>query len=532
MQKLGIFLSAAITAFAQPTVSLAQTSQPTLAETEAGMVRGQLEDDVISFRGIPFAAPPVGPLRWRAPQPVERWQGVRDASNDAYDCAQEPAPGIAAPLQAPLSEDCLYLNLWRPAAAKLGAKLPVMVWIHGGGFVNGGISPSVFNGKYFARRGVLIISVNYRLGRFGFFAHPALTAEVGGKTALGNYGIMDQIAALKWVQRNVRGFGGDPDKVTIFGESAGGMSVNFLLTSRKTRNLFRGAIIQSGGGRISLSGAGRLSQDLPGKPSLESTGLSFAKANGIDGADAKALAQLRMLPEAAVVGGLNMFTSAAQATTYGGPVIDGQVIERWPDGVFASGEQHRVPIIVGATNDDLGVLTANSKVQVFSLFKSKRHKAQAAFDPTGLADEKLMVRRVAQQRAMIEPARFVSRSFASKGLKAYHFRFSYVAKSMRAELPFGAPHATDVPFVMGTVAEKYGSVVDESDLKMGEIINAYWANFASNLDPNGPGLPRWTPAEVRDKRIMEFTVERGAVMREDPLSSQLDLIEMIQPTAK
>src|SRR6516225_7634296 len=243
---------------------------------ESGKLRGSSTDGVVSFKGIPFAAPPVGQLRWRAPQPVAPWSGVREATSFQSDCMQVPFPSDAAPLGTKPAEDCLYLNVWKPDAATTD-KLPVMVWIYGGGFVNGGSSPAVYDGSQFAKKGVVFVSFNYRLGRFGFFAHPALTRE-NADGLLGNYGFLDQIAALQWVQKNILAFGGDPGNVTIFGESAGGFSVHMLMGSPLAQGLFHKAIIESGGGRANLGGPRFLSTSLPGGPaSAESYGIAFAK---------------------------------------------------------------------------------------------------------------------------------------------------------------------------------------------------------------------------------------------------------------
>jgi para-nitrobenzyl esterase len=212
-----------------------------------GAVKGVADGAVTAFKGIPYAAKPTGQNRWRAPQPVVAWKGVRDASSFGHDCAQAPFPPDAAPITTQPAEDCLYLNVWKPTAATATSKLPVMVWIHGGGFVNGGSSPGVYSGAKFARDGIVFVSLNYRLGRFGFFAHPGLAAEGLG----GNFGFLDQIAALKWVRANVAKFGGDPARVTVFGESAGGMSMHMLLQSPMARGLYNQIAIESGGGRNS-----------------------------------------------------------------------------------------------------------------------------------------------------------------------------------------------------------------------------------------------------------------------------------------
>jgi para-nitrobenzyl esterase len=211
--------------------TLMAASAPAVVKIDSGALRGVDDGTVAAFKGIPYAAPPVGDLRWRPPQPASAWPGVRSAGEYGSDCAQLPFPGDAAPLGTPPAEDCLVLNVWAPSHAA-GKKLPVMVWIHGGGFVNGGSSPAVYDGTQFAKRGIVLVSFNYRLGRFGFFAHPALTKE-NPAGPLGNYGYMDQIAALQWVRRNVVAFGGDPTNVTLFGESAGGGSVLTLACFRR-----------------------------------------------------------------------------------------------------------------------------------------------------------------------------------------------------------------------------------------------------------------------------------------------------------
>ena len=217
--------------------------QGQVVETKNGLVEGVQQERVTSFLGIPYAAPPTGDNRWKAPQPVQNWSGVRKADTYGPDCFQAVFPPNVLPgIQTQPSEDCLYLNLWKPADASSHAGLPVMVWVHGGGFVNGGSSSPTYAGETFARDGIVFVSINYRLARFGFFAHPALAEDGFG----GNFGFLDQIAALQWVQENIEGFGGDPQRVTIFGESAGGSAVCVLAASHAARGLFRHAIVESG----------------------------------------------------------------------------------------------------------------------------------------------------------------------------------------------------------------------------------------------------------------------------------------------
>ena len=321
-------------------------SQASVVGTEAGKLQGVPQGPVESFKGVPFAAPPVGDLRWRAPQPVQPWSDVRQANAYSADCMQVPFPSDAAPLGTKPAEDCLYLNVWRPASTKADAKLPVMFWIYGGGFVNGGSSPTVYDGSKFAEKGVVFVSANYRLGHFGFFAFPELTKE-NADGMVGNYGFMDQIAALRWVQKNISAFGGDPTIVTVFGESAGGFSVSMLLTSPLTQGLFSRAIIESGGGRTNLGGPRYLDTALPNGPSsAESVGIEFAHSVGVDGTGKDALNQLRHLSAEKVLGNLNMATMNQPG--YAGPMIDGRVVVSDPQSVYlarsvacASNDRHQ-----------------------------------------------------------------------------------------------------------------------------------------------------------------------------------------------
>ena len=273
---------------------------------------------------------------------------MRVADAYGHDCMQEPFPSDAAPLGTPPAEDCLYLNVWAPEKPA-SAKLPVMVWIHGGGFVNGGASPAVYDGRHFARRGVVFVSFNHRLGRFGFFAHPALSSE-NPKGPLGNYGYLDQIAALRWVRKNVAAFGGDPGNVTLFGESAGGGSVNTLMVSPLARGLFHKAIVESGGGR---AGGIMTPRNLK---EAEAVGVAFAKLAGVTGEDAAALAALRKLPAPDLVRGLNMASMGQQRDTYAGPMIDGQIVAEEPETAFRAGRQARIPYLVGANNREFGFM--------------------------------------------------------------------------------------------------------------------------------------------------------------------------------
>ena len=494
-------------------------AQVGVVNTGSGKLQGVTQGAVESFKGVPFAAPPVSELRWRAPQPVQVWSGVRKADTYSSDCMQVPFPSDAAPLGTAPAEDCLYLNVWRPAGTPANAKLPVMFWIYGGGFVNGGSSPAVYDGSKFAEKGVIFVSANYRLGRFGFFAFPELTKE-NADGMVGNYGFMDQIAALKWVQRNISAFGGDPSNVTVFGESAGGFSVSMLLTSPLSGGLFSRAIIESGGGRTNLGGQRYLNTALPNGPaSAESVGIEFARSVGVDGTGKEALETLRHLPAEKVLGNLNMATMSQPG--YAGPMIDGQVVVSDPQSAYLSGAGWHVPLMIGTNSLDIGFGFAPNKDALFAPFGVNREKAIAAYDPTGQGDFRAVQYMVAMDRFMVEPARFVASVFASEGLPAYIYRFSYVAQSMRSKWP-GAPHATEIPFVFDTVKAKYGNDLAPDDEKTAEAMLSYWVAFAKTGDPSTGNSPAWPRFSSATNMVMDFT-EKGPVAEADPWKARLDV---------
>nr|WP_258046992.1 carboxylesterase family protein [Sphingomonas folli] len=463
-------IAAALAALVTAAPALAQPS--TIVRTDAGPVRGAVSDGVASWKGIPFAAPPVGALRWRAPQPVARWTTARDATRYAADCMQLPFPSDAAPLGTTPAEDCLYVNLWKPTAAK--GKLPVLVWIYGGGFVNGGASPPTYAGANMARRGILFVSFNYRLGRFGSFALPQLSQSDPDGGRLGNYGTMDQIAALHWVQRNIASFGGDPGRVTIVGESAGGMSVHQLVTSPLARGLFHQAFAMSGGDGH---------PDPRGKAlaDAERIGADFARAKGIDPSASDALDRLRALPGEQVVDGLNLASMAPRdpaAPTYSGPFIDGKVVVDM-GAAYDQDRFARVPMLIGATSADIGGRTGY----------------------------------------MVAGARDAAARLAAKGVPVWEYRFSYVASSVGKP---GAQHATDIPFFLDNAAIKYGAQTSPRDAAMGHAMGQYLANFVKTGDPNGTGLPRWPRYDRAGDTIADFTAEGTTVVRRDPWGAEID----------
>jgi para-nitrobenzyl esterase len=495
---------------------------------DTGRLKGVTHEGVVSFKGIPFALPPVGDLRWRPPQPVAPWTGVRPASDYGPDCMQKPFPGDAAPLGVTPAEDCLYMNVWTPEGSA-GKKLPVMVWIYGGGFVNGGSSPTVYDGSQFVKRGVVFVSFNYRLGRFGFFAHPALSKE-SPNGPLGNYGYMDQIAALQWVRRNVAAFGGDPGNVTLFGESAGGGSVLTMMTSPMAKGLIHKAVIESGGGRTLLMGQRYLNKaGAGGTPSAESVGVAFAKSASIEGEDAAALAALRKLPAEAIVAGMNM--ASMGTPTYAGPMVDGKIVVETPAEAYAAGRGAKIPTMVGANSADIGFPRGRTIDDLLAPFGEDREKAKAAYDPSGAGKVMEIGQAIAADQMMVEPARFTARSIVLASAPAYLFRFSYVAESMRKQWQRGAPHATEIPFVFDTVAAKYGKDLAAADKATAEAANAYWVNFAKTGNPNGAGLPQWPAYSPKTEMLMDFSLT-GPVGKADPWKDRMDLIERLAERTK
>ncbi|MEG3151071.1 carboxylesterase family protein [Sphingomonas sp. ZT3P38] len=441
------------------------TVSDTIARTASGPVEGRVRDGVKEWLGIPFAAPPVGANRWRAPQPAAGWTGVRPATAYGHDCMQKPFPSDAAPLGTEPAEDCLVLNVWAPRTAGPRTRLPVVVWIYGGGFVNGGSSPPTYAGASLARKGVVFVSFNYRVGRFGTFVHPALDRAAGGPQS-GNFGLMDQLAALRWVKANIAAFGGDPGNVTIMGESAGGMSVNTLVTSPQSAGLFQRAVVMSGGDGTAM-GASRAA--------AEQASIAFADGKGIARDDADGAARLRSLSALKVTADLNLgtlFSGATGPRTFASPYPDGQMAVAVAE-AYRAGQFAHVPIMIGATSADIG-------------------------GPDGY---------------MLAGARELAKTLALSGVPTFYYRFSYVADSL--ERGAGAGHATDIPFFLDTQGIKYGVRTTSRDIAMGRSISSYILNFAKRGNPNGPELPAWPAFSPDGRMMMDFAADGDASVVQD-----------------
>jgi para-nitrobenzyl esterase len=451
-------------------------------QTNGGQVQGVEENGAIVFKGIPFAAPPVGPLRWRAPQPPAPWSGVRHANRYSPICMQRGAYPEDSPTEQ-MSEDCLYLNIWVPAGAG-DPHLPVMVWIYGGGLLNGSASTPLYAGDALSRRGVIVVTANYRLGALGFLAHPELTQESTQKVS-GNYGLLDQLEVLKWVQRNIAAFGGDPGNVTIFGQSSGSISVSALIASPLAHGLFNRAIGQSGG----------LFEPLDVAPEFKLGGAEQVGRAFAERLKATSIEALRALPASAIVA--QPFNPQ--------PNIDGQVLRETPYEAFAHGHQNDVDVLVGS-NEGEGLYFTSGRLVGAANLSNELKKDFPSFivfliGPNGYADDKAAR---AAFLAFESDMRFGwnmwtwARLHAAAGTrKTYYYRFSHTPPGEE-----GATHGAEMPYVFDHLDLQRRPWTAE-DRRLAQTIGLYWTNFAKTGDPNDEGLPDWpafTPS--RDNALL------------------------------
>jgi len=487
-------------------VSAGVSAQATV-KTEGGEVRGAAigTTGIRVFKGVPYAAPPTGERRWTAPQPPPAWEGVRDATAFGPGCVQGKVFGdIHFDRQ---DEDCLNLNIWTPA--KGGERLPVMVWIHGGGFVAGGGGEPRHDGEAFARKGIVLVSINYRLGVFGFFAHPELTRE-SGRSASGNYGLLDQVAALRWVRDNIAAFGGDPANVTIFGESAGSFSVSALVASPLAKGLFHKAIGESG----AFFSAGTL--PLRSLAAAEDQGVKFASEMG-----ASSLAELRAKPAA------ELLAAASKPRQPGfSPILDGYFMPEEPSAIYAAGRHSRVPLLAGWNADEIrqAVTMRPEKPTVASFTADVRKRFGK------LADAVLAAYPARDDAEALESAaalasdtfigygtwKWIETHLQSSGSAVYRYSFdrkipvepgaAVMGRPVTAA-DVGARHAGEIEYVFGSLKLSLPKVPwEEADWKLSDAMTSYWANFARSGDPNGSGLPPWPRYEDNGRRVLHLDV--------------------------
>ncbi len=463
---------------------------------DTGTIRGAGQNGVLVFKGIPYAASPEGMLRWRPPQPPAAWDGVRDATRFGPACIQPVPESVRKSVR--MSEDCLTLNVWTPAKSA-AEKLPVMVWIHGGGFRGGTGSNSVFDGTALATQGAVIVTLNYRLGPFGLFAHSANQAKSGEPVA--NYYLMDQIAALEWVRRNIGSFGGDKNSVTVFGESSGGTSVLALMVSSLNRNLFHRAIVQSGRLANRTLSEARTQYD------------TLIKASGLD-QTGDVMARLRTAPAQDL---LDKFV-AADFT----PVVDGVLLPEAPLKAFRAGRQAPVPLLIGVTSDEGSLLGPSGQTpdSVLALVKADEKELDALY-PGLPARSDGRARAVYDDLFYGAPARLLARLVHLSGHPAYLYEFAYIPDQLRDGLS-AAPHGLDVPFIFRNKHPKVP--LSDLDMRMAVTISDFWLRFARQGDPNVPGTSRWPKYDEKTDRWMVFEND-GPTVRIRPRSARLDLCE-------
>ena len=491
-------LSIAVAVLLVTTLARAQVRE---ASVTGGKVAGTVTSGMTVFKGIPFAAPPVGDLRWKAPQPVKPWTGVKDASKWGPACIQDAMfPRIFGAPETELSEDCLYLNVWTPAKTA-GDKLPVMVWIYGGGFIGGQTSLPLYDGAKLAEKGVIVVSVAYRLGAFGFLAHPELSQESGKGS--GTYGLQDQIAGLQWVRANIAAFGGDPDRVTIFGESAGGMSVSMLAASPAAKGLFQRAISESGGhfgGPKGGSADGGVTS--PALKVAEASGQRFLAKLGVQD-----IAAARALPAAAIQKGVAPEFQASFFPAFDGHVLPGDQYE-----LYQAKKFNDTPILIGTNSDEGAPFQAPTNPAQFEQSVRANYASQAdsilaayphATDAEAFKAAKDLMRE--STFAWHTWAWAMLQSEKGKG-KAFVYYFDH----RTPQSPNGSSHGSEIAYVFGTLAAGAGPLFGvpnpprPEDVKLSDLMSGYWTHFAKTGDPNGPGLPSWPVFTASDQRVMFF----------------------------
>ncbi len=485
-------------AIAIAAASLMSAAANPTATIDQGKLQGTMEQGLAVYRGIPFAAPPVGDLRWRPPQPAAKWDGLRGAGTFAPECVQ--ASGSAANGQKPpeMSEDCLYLNVWTPAK-KASERIPVLVWIYGGGFNAGATSIPTYSGEVLAKKGVVLVSIAYRVGPLGFFAEPELTAESPHHVS-GNYGLLDMIAGLQWIQKNIAAFGGNPNKVTIFGESAGGIAVSQLCASPLAKGLFEGAISESGGSFGHRRSSGMPGENMKSLPDAERSGEALARAAG-----AGSIADLRKMP-------VDKILAAARGQRgMSWPIVDGWVIPDDQYNLYEAKNFNDTPILVGYNSDEGATFSRDRTPQDYIANTRRRYDQFAdgliAAYPVGQTTVPKTARDLARDSTFGWHTWAWARLQSSLGTgKAFLYYFDqhpdYPADSPRAGV--GSPHGREVPYVFGHLNDLRGETPTTADQVISDAMVTYWTNFAKYGTPNGKGEPNWPAFSDQNQQVMDF----------------------------
>ncbi|MCU4674056.1 carboxylesterase family protein [Catenovulum sp. 2E275] len=457
---------------------------------EQGILRGSTQNKLAVFKGIPFAKPPVGELRWQAPKPADKWQGIKKVTEFAAGCMQGGNPPSGK------SEDCLYLNVWTPAQSAT-EKLPVMVWIYGGGFSFGATSEPMFNGVKLTEKGVIFVSIAYRVGQLGFLAHPELSAESEHHVS-GNYGLLDQIAALKWIKQNIAQFGGNPDNITIFGESAGAISVSMLAASPLTKGLFDKAISQSGGSFGPTRTINYPGENMSSIEQAQAQGLEYVKSFGV-----KSIAELRKMDA-------QTFIPKQWSMPGGWPIVDGYVIPDDQFMLYQQGKFNDVKVMAGYNSDEGASFVWDKNPQKFI------QGIQTRFGPFApqlieaySVSEDLITR---SARNLIRDVAFGWHSWSWARLQTQHGQAPFylyffdqhpVHAKDSPQYGYGSPHAQDIGYVFQQLDPNHAGT-SKSDLQISEAMASYWTNFAKTGNPNGDNLTLWPAFNHQTQQVMLF----------------------------
>jgi para-nitrobenzyl esterase len=484
IKRSKIFLFLGVGLFLACSCSKTKLLDPTV-QTQNGLVKGVVNEDltVVSFKGVPYAAPPVGDLRWKEPQPVTPWEGVLDAAEFCSSCMQgsnSRLPWTPEFMnQTKVSEDCLYLNIWTPAKSA-SDKLGVFVYFHGGGFGEGSGSIAAYNGEGLAKKGIIVVNVNYRLGALGFLAHPELTAE-SPNHASGNYGLLDMIAALKWVKANIEAFGGDPNRVCISGQSAGAMAVGGLIASPLAKGLFQRAMTQSGS---SFRGMG--SGNGTSLSEAETRGVEFAKRKG-----ASSLADLRAISAEDII---KQDETAPPAMGMGfGMINDGYFLSDSPQNILQKGEQNDTPFITGGNSGEMG-------------YRGEKSDAFFKLYPLGPDNDTASAVKIAgHESGRLSAYLYLDMRAKTSKTNGYVYFFDQ-AIPFPGHPEFGAFHTAEAPYVFNSF-KMFDRPWTAGDSLVADMMSSYWVNFVNNGDPNGPGLPEWRPYSAGDKSVMKLNAE-------------------------
>jgi para-nitrobenzyl esterase len=489
-----------IIAVAVAGISTTSGADPLKIKTQQGKIHGKLINDgkVRAFLGLPYAAPPVGELRWKAPEPHAPWEGARDATNYGAHCAQNHVFDDMIFQDSGQSENCLYLNVYAPADASSKSKLPVRFWIHGGGYSGGSGDEPRHNGDFLPLKGIVLVTINYRLGVFGFLATEDLAREAGGSA--GNYGLMDMVQALEWVKGNIVQFGGDPGNVTIFGESAGSSAVSTLMAAQPARGLFQKAIGESGG-----------AMDVGARGSAEQTEREKQEQAWVESLGAINLAALRAMSTDAVLA-----AAAAKGAPHFPVVVDGRLLTEPIAATYAAGRQAHVPLLAGWNRDEfffpaMGMTTEKWKAEALKLFGDHSEEFLQLYQ--GTTDEQAVRSAIDYNSDMFiafSTWKWIQAQVKTGDAPVYRYHVELAAPPSKFHPGSYAFHSDDIEYVFGTLDTRPGAVWRPEDRRLSEEMMDYWTNFAKNGDPNGAGLPEWPRFDKTSELIhLDSTITSG-----------------------